>query len=390
MAYISSNNNRFFVALEQGYGQAAAALTAGNRIPAVKLTTKHAPNLPPRKDKTGTRTFIGEPLGLRSKTTYTLRSYMTAWQNQGQAPAHAALFQAALGGGSAVAQANAVASAADASTITFATPHGLVPGNAIAIGSDVRFVAAVVDAHTLHLNAPLSVVPLAGTATTQAWTCQLAQDLGSLSIFDFWSPGSALQRALSGAAVDQMQIHINADYHEFEFSGPAADVLDTTSFEQGQAALTQFPPEPDTSGFDYTIIPGHLGQCWAGPSPNEFLTLTAAKVVLKNNLSLRDDEFGSTYARGIAAGIRTATVDFTVYAQDDASTQALYQAARQRSPVPVMFQLGDTPGQMFAVYMKSVALQVPQVDDSDKLQQWNFQNCRAQGSGDDEIVIAFA
>ena len=39
MSYILSNDNRFYVALEQSYG-AAAAISASNRIPAVKLTTK--------------------------------------------------------------------------------------------------------------------------------------------------------------------------------------------------------------------------------------------------------------------------------------------------------------------------------------------------------------
>ena len=40
MSYISSNNNRFYVALEQSYGS-AATLAAGNRIPAVKLTANN-------------------------------------------------------------------------------------------------------------------------------------------------------------------------------------------------------------------------------------------------------------------------------------------------------------------------------------------------------------
>jgi hypothetical protein len=49
MSYISSNDNRFYVALEQGYGNAAAAATS-NRIPAVKLTTKQQTEKAQRKD----------------------------------------------------------------------------------------------------------------------------------------------------------------------------------------------------------------------------------------------------------------------------------------------------------------------------------------------------
>ena len=38
-SYISSNANRFYTALESAYGQ-VAAITAGNRIPALKLTVE--------------------------------------------------------------------------------------------------------------------------------------------------------------------------------------------------------------------------------------------------------------------------------------------------------------------------------------------------------------
>ena len=62
MSYILSNDNRFYVALEQSYG-AAAAISASNRIPAVKLTTKQQNEKVQRADKTGSRTFAGNPAG---------------------------------------------------------------------------------------------------------------------------------------------------------------------------------------------------------------------------------------------------------------------------------------------------------------------------------------
>ena len=40
--YISSNNNRFYVALESAYGS-VPAITAQNRIPGVKLAARQAP-----------------------------------------------------------------------------------------------------------------------------------------------------------------------------------------------------------------------------------------------------------------------------------------------------------------------------------------------------------
>ena len=67
MSYILSNNNRYYVALEASYGN-AAAVSAVNRIPAVKLTAKQRPEKVQRKDKTGSRTFVGNPSGLRKQS----------------------------------------------------------------------------------------------------------------------------------------------------------------------------------------------------------------------------------------------------------------------------------------------------------------------------------
>ncbi len=198
-----------------------------------------------------------------------------------------------------------------------------------------------------------------------------------------------MQRFLYGAAVDQLQLQVNSDYHEFQFSGPACDIVDNASFQQGQGGLTAFPAEPVSSTFDYAIVPGHLGQVWLGTAPSQFFTLTQATLKLDNGLALRDKEFGSTYARGISPGTRSITLDFTLYQQDDTQTKALYQAARQESPVAVMIQLGQQAGQLTGIYMKGVVLATPQFDDSQVRQQWVFKSSRAQGVADDEISIAF-
>ena len=111
---------------------------------------------------------------------------------------------------------------------------------------------------------------------------------------------------------------------------------------------------------------------------------------LDNNVDTRNHEFGSDGPMCISAGRRTVTVDLSLYEQDNAATVALYQAARQRSPISAMFQLGQQQGQLFGVYMKSIVPEVPEFDDSETRLQWRFQNCRAQGTADDELVLAFA
>jgi hypothetical protein len=124
-------------------------------------------------------------------------------------------------------------------------------------------------------------------------------------------------------------------------------------------------------------------------TPNQFFTLTKAEVTFQNNLDVRAREFGSDLPMAISPGQRAVTVDFSLYQTDDAATSALYQAARQKSPISIMIQLGQQQGQLFGVYMKSVVPEVPEFDDSDKRQQWQFQTCRAQGSANDEIFFAF-
>src|SRR5580698_2104353 len=96
MAYISSNANRWYVARESVYGQ-APVITAANRIPAVKLTAQQQRDKSQRKDKTGSRTWPGMPVGMRKQTTFDMTSYMRDWPDPTVLPSQDPLFQAALG-----------------------------------------------------------------------------------------------------------------------------------------------------------------------------------------------------------------------------------------------------------------------------------------------------
>jgi len=189
--------------------------------------------------------------------------------------------------------------------------------------------------------------------------------------------------------VDQMTVKVNGDFHEFAFSGVAQDLADTTSFASGIGQLTAFPGEPALGTFDYTIVPGHLGQVWLGNDPDRFFTLTSAQLELSNNLDMRAKEFGSSLPRAISPGTRAVTLDFELYEQDDSITQSLYQAARQQSPISAMIQLGQQPNQLFGGYLKSLVPQVPEYDDGETRVKWHFRSSRAQGTVDDEIVVAF-
>ncbi len=386
--YISSNANRFYCASESVYGQ-VATITADNRIPAMKLAAKQQLEVTNRKDKTGSRTFGGLPAGSRRKTTFQLNTLLTTWVPGASAPAYGPLFQAALGSAPLTFPGGTAASGSTTTMLQFAAPHGLAAGQAITYLAELRFVAAVIDAAAVQLNAPLSTVPITGASIGPTATYLPSTNLPSVSVFDYWVPSSAVHRILCGAGVDQMTIKVNGDFHEFAFSGVAQELLDSTSFSSGMGQLSSFPPEPILSSFDYSIVPGHLGQAWLGNDPDRFFTLTDAQLVLNNNLDVRAREFGSSLPRAVSPGRRDVTIDFSVFEQDDSATQALYQAARQQSPITAMLQLGQQPNQLFGAYLTSFLPEVPEYDDSETRLKWHFRNSRAQGTVDDEITIAF-
>lgn len=387
MAYISSNNNRWYCQLESAYG-AVAAISAQNRIPAVKMSVQQKVLTPARQDKTGTRTFPGALANLRKQTSFDLTTYMSAWTNPG-APAYGPLFQAALGGTPLLFHGGTSASSTPL-IIAFNSAHSLAAEQAITFQGEIRFVAAIIDAVTVLLNAPFSSTPAVGASIGPTVTYLPATELPSVTVFDYWTPNTSVQRLLCGCGIDQFDLAVNADYQQFAFKGVAQDVLDSSTFTSGSGQLAAFPTEPAiATGTLTTIIPGHLGQAWLGSVETNFATLTGGKVSLRNNLDQRTREFGSILPRAINPGARSVQLDMELYAQDDAGTVSLYDAARARSPIGVGFQLGQTPGQLLGVYMKSVVPEVPDYNDKERRLQWQFRGSQAQGLGDDELAIAF-
>ena len=386
--YISSNNERIYCALESSYG-VIPAITGSNRIPALKMKAKQVPGQTGRKDKTGTRTFVGMPNQIRETTTFEVDTLLTAWSNTSAPPAYGPLFQGAMGGAPVIWVGGTVASVTGGTEIAFTAAHGLSPGQAVTAAGEMRFVTGIQDTMTVFINAPFNTTPVGGSAMGPTINYSLAESLPSVSIFDYWDPSTAVQRIVEGAAIDKMEIKINGDFQEFDFLGPARDLVDSASFISGEGGLTTFPAEPTVANFDYTIVPGHLGEVWMGISPAQFLTITAAELTLENNIELRVKEFGSDYARCIAAAERAVTLNFSLFEMADTQTQGLYQAARQRSPISVMLQLGEQAGQLCGAYMPAMVPQVPQFDDSETRLQWKFENDRAQGTANDELYVAF-
>jgi hypothetical protein len=384
--YIASNDNRLYAAVEADYGQ-AAEVTEDCRFPAVRLSAKQVNERPVRHDKTGTRTYPGLPAGSRRRTSYALRAYLSGWSDQTKQPGYGPLFEAALGGEPLVFAGGTISSASGTSVI-FHGAHGLSAGQAVVVNGEMRFVSAIESSTAVQVNAPLSGA-VSGSAATPTVTYHPAKQLKSVSLFDFWSPESFVQRIVTGAGVDELKVKVNGDFHEFEFRGPACELIDSGTFVDGQGGLTAFPAEPAVAPFASTVIPGHLGQVWLGVTPERFYTLTAAEVSVRNHIEDRVREFGADTLRGIVPSQREVRADFELYGADDEQSHALHQAARKRSPIQAMFQLGQQQGELFGVYLKSMLPESPDFDDSETRLIWKFADCRAQGSGEDEIVLAF-
>jgi hypothetical protein len=388
MSYISSNANRWYCGRESAFGE-IPPVTAANRIPAVKLASQQQREKSQRKEKTGSRTFQGMPQGMRLQTTFDLTSYMRDWPDPTVLPSHGPLIEAAMGASGVLWGGGAAAAGSTASSIKFSTPHGLTPGQAITSSGELRFVAAVADTTTVVLNGPFSVAPVLDAALGQTATYGLATQLPSVSLFDYWDPSTAIQRVLSGGAVDKMSVKLNGDFHQFEFKGTAQDLIDSSSFAAGQGGASIFPAEPALGDFSYSLVPGNLGQVYLGVVPNQFFSVSNASVQIQKDLDTRSKEFGTMLPRAIVPGMRSVAVTLELFGQDDEATTTLYQAARQQSPISLMFQMGQMPGQMLGIYLKSLVPSVPQFDDSDKRLLWKFTDTKAQGTVEDEVVVAF-
>ncbi len=195
MAYISSNANRWYVAREDQFGQ-IPAITAANRIPAVRLLAQHNQEKTTRRDKTGTRTWQGLPAGVRRHTSFDLTTYMRDWADPTVLPAQGPLLEAALGGSGTLHGGRGNFRCRQrynprSDLGHLAQPHARRRGGEL--GERSRFVAAVADDSTVVLNAPLSIAPPAGFPIGPAATWRLGYELPSVSLFDYWDPSTAVQ-----------------------------------------------------------------------------------------------------------------------------------------------------------------------------------------------------
>lgn len=389
MPYISSDLNRNYVALESSYGTTPAP-AASNAFRALKSTIEVVQEYLQRQDKTGSRSYAGVIPGGRRHGKFDVQAYLAPSGAAGAAPNMGPFFQSACGAAPAIFGGGTIAAGSTASSILFTAPHGLSVGQAVGYGKELRFVIAVPSSTAITVDPPFAAAPGGGTTASGTVTYPLADTTPSFSLFDYWSPSTAQQRVLCGAAVDTMEVDVSGEFHRVRFTGLGADVIDSTTFASGQGGLGSFPAEPSSQSLNGTALAGHLGQVWLGSTATKFATLSTAKLQIQNGVQLRGNEFGSQIPLAQVPGQRKVTFDFDVFELDDTATAALYSAARARTPITAFLQLGTVAGNIFGVYMNKLVPQLPTNDDGQKQLVWKFTGSRAgDGTSSGEIFVAF-
>lgn len=249
MSYILSRANRYYAALETAYG-IGAPVSASNRLLGKQFRAHQVTAASTRRDKTGLRTYAASGVqGLRT-TAFEFNSVFAS-STSAPIPNFDPMLRSAVGGGVELFAGAVVSSMPSASEVQTVSPHGMRAGAAIAYGGELRFVLAVPDPLSLVLNAPFASSVPTNTALGSAAAYMLGNELPSVTIYDYWDPADAVSRFVPGAVVDQLQLSVSGSEAEFNFSGRAADLVDSRTFVQGEAGLNAYPLEPELGDFEY-------------------------------------------------------------------------------------------------------------------------------------------
>lgn len=384
--YISTRDSRYYAAIEPAFGQ-AAAVTAAERFSGLGLRVLQKWDEPQRRDKTGTRSYQGIAGRLRKRTWFELSTYLYARESGDAKPRCGALIEGAMGAAPRVHGGGLPVVTVTGTTVTFGAAHGLQPGDGIVLGSELRVVTACPDAQTAWLSAPLSGP--AGSATGGAVSYGLALKPPSVSLYEYRTPGTEVQRILNGCVVDEMSVELNGDFHELTFRGLAAGVIDNKTFEAQQGGLASFPVEPVVAPLMEMPVPGHLGQAWLGASATPLETVAEAKIRVRNHAELRWRDFGLTEPKCAVPGDREVTVDLEVYGNSSAACEALYASASRREPMPLMVQMGEVSGALCGIYIPNFVPAPAEFLDNEERLRWRLRGSVAQGTREDELYVVF-
>lgn len=381
--YIASRSNRIYFKSEITDSE-INNMEGAQIAPVTKFDVKANRKLLFRRDKTGYRSEVPILGPQRELIEFSLECYGTGWSGGGSKPSLAPLLESGFCRSSEL-KSSLVVSSSTGNSVTLQSDADLVVGSAVAFGSEIRFVEAVLGSRDFSLNAPFTVELGLGAELMGCANLSLGDEVLPLSILDAWSPQQAVQRFLAGAVADQLRILINNDFLEIAARGFARRLIDSVSGPVDVA----FPSEPaGGSPLMNSPIGGHLGQAFLGLPGGRLCTLTSAEVRIDNDIEPRTDEFGCFETKAFILGGRRVSLDLTVFERSDDLSQAMYRSAVNNEPFSVMLQVGNQPGSMFAVYLPAVLFPVPQFNEGKSRLLWQFQGATAMGAQNDEIYVA--
>jgi len=385
--FINAANERLYGAVESEYGQAATVQSA-DRLSFRALRLSERIRRAERRDKTGSRTRAAPHPAVRTDNRFELDCYFAGRDPSIATDGVANVVEATLGGDRNISTgltANDVTG--NPQTVSFPSEHGLRAGQAIRFQGDLRFVKTVLNATTIVLSAPFSNGFQAGSSTAQTVTMWPGEKPKSITLNNYWTPSGSIDRVLAGCVVNEMTISLNSDFHGVAFRGNVREVVSVSSFAQGSAGLSGFPLEPGATSQSFQLVPGHVGRLFLGGT--EFFLLSLS-VRLLNNADTATREFGMALSPCYSADVREVTVQFQLYAGEDAAVEQLHTLSRQRQETDLTIQLGNQAGQLVGVYIPRFVPEIPELQDANTRVVMNYPGSIAYGVSNDEISIAFA
>lgn len=385
--YINATNERLYAAVESEFG-AASGLSASDRLSFRSLKVEENTVRSARRDKTGSRTRFAPHPEVRTENRFELSAYFSGRSQSSPTDAMTNLVWSAFGGESRSAATLTVSGTAlNPPSITFSAPHGLIAGQGLRLGEQLRFVKSVTNNTTVILSSAFEGNLQAGSTLGSCVTIFPGEKPKSLTLGDYWTPPGVLDRILAGCVIDEMEITLNSDFHGARFRGIAREVASAAEFRAGHTGLAEFPSEPSVAPQSFILVPGHIGRIHLGGVEFYLLQLSLR---LRNQVDASVREFGLDVAPCYSAGLREISIQFQLYASTKDSVTALHALARRREETDLSIQLGNREGQLVGIRVPRFVPEIPELTDAESRVVMSYPSSLAYGVADDEISIAFA
>jgi hypothetical protein len=209
-----------------------------------------------------------------------------------------------------------------------------------------------------------------GTSVTYA----MDDNQYGLSVFDFWTPSTALQQIAFGTIVRRGRFSAGQDVASVEFDLQSRWVIDSAQFASAATAakggLTAFPSEPGSPTTNGNMAIGFTGANTIDGS--SYAELRSFEIDINANRELPNDVFNSYYPGSPGGDIREVGVSWSIYDTDASALNTLKGKAISQTPVAVVFQIGTVPGNIWTFTMNNVVLNSPATDDGQRRKVVNF------------------